>query len=86
MKPLGFQFIVVGWARPSLLVQRTMTDSGPAGGAISVCHWRKLYLPSSWPSVVGRQLVPPSIEMSTAFTPVEPPKAMPRTGVLARRP
>jgi len=54
MKPPEFQFIVLGWARPSLLVQRTMTDTGPAGGAISVCHWRKLYLPSSWPSVVGR--------------------------------
>ena len=35
MKPPEFQFIVLGWVRPSLLVQRTMTDRGPAGAAIS---------------------------------------------------
>src|SRR5258708_23253222 len=63
MKPAGFQFGVAGCATPLLLVQRTRRLYSPGAGSVNcVCHCRKLYLPSSLPSFVERQLWPRSIE------------------------
>src|SRR5712664_277439 len=79
MKPAGFQFGVSGCATPLLLVQRLSKLYLPGEGGVNcVCHCRNPYLPSSFPSVVGRQLLPSSIETSTLATPLSPPNAMPR--------
>src|SRR6266436_526599 len=79
MKPAGFQLGAAGCASRLLLVHRAMSTWSPAAvGVKDVCHWRKLYLPSSLPSCGGFQLLPPSLEKSTRDTPQSPPKAIPR--------
>src|SRR4029453_5192252 len=51
MNPLGFQLGVLGCVSPLLLVHRTISTCDPLPGAVKrICHWRKLYLPSSLPS------------------------------------
>src|SRR6516162_10658539 len=81
MKPPPFQFGSAGWTSPFVLVQRTCKASVPDCGAmISVLHWRKPYVPSSLPSVVGCQSRPPSVDSSTRDTPLSPPNAIPLIG------
>src|SRR5271166_6113238 len=82
MNPLGFQLAVSGCVSPLLLVHRTISTCDPLLGTTKrSCHWRKLYLPSSWPSWACCQDLPPSLEKSTRDTPVSPPNAMPRARV-----
>ena len=81
MKPFGFQLFCSGCTVPSWLVQRAIRVTAPdAGAGTAPCQARKLYLPSSMPSVTGIQVEPPSADRSTAYTPVAPPMAMPRSG------
>ena len=85
MKPPGFQIGVSSWASPLVLVQRIFSVSVPEAGAVTcACQRRKLYFPGSGPSVVARQVMPPSVERSTRATPQSPPKAIPRTGTGAQ--
>src|SRR6516164_11556051 len=80
MKPPPFQFGSAGCTSPFVLVQRTCNLKIPdCGAVICVLHWRKPYVPSSRPSVVGCQSRPPSVESSTRDTPLSPPNAIPLT-------
>ena len=82
MNPAGFQLDVSGCVSPPLLVHRTIRACLPRSDmAKRICHWRKLYLPSSVPSCVCCQFLPPSLEKSTRATPESPPNAMPRASV-----
>src|SRR4029077_15414039 len=82
MNPLGFQLGVAGCVSPLVLVHRTINTCDPLLRTTKrVCHWRKLYLPSSLPSSACCQDLPPSLEKSTRATPLSPPKAMPRASV-----
>src|SRR5712664_3558404 len=68
--PAGFQIRKSGCASFLVLVQRTIRVCAPRAGSVNcVCHCRKLYVPWSIPSWVGRQLLPPSIDRSTRATP-----------------
>src|ERR1700730_4698482 len=79
MYPAGFQTGKSGCASPLVLVQRIIRVCSPGDGKVNcVCHCRKPYLPSSFPSWVGCQLLPLSIDRSTRATAESPPKAMPR--------
>src|SRR5580704_9226248 len=82
MNPLGFQLGVAGCVSPLVLVHRTINTCDPLLRTTKrVCHWRKLYLPSSLPSSACCQALPPSLEKSTRETPESPPKAIPRARV-----
>src|SRR6516165_9098137 len=81
IKPPPFQFGSAGWISPFVLVQRTCKLNIPDCGAmICALHWRKPYLPSSRPKVVGCESRPPSVDSSTRDTPLSPPNAIPLTG------
>src|SRR5271166_2646340 len=84
MKPALFQFGWSGWTTPFVLVQRTIRLSLPDAGAVTLAFQRlKLYVPSSLPSCTFFQLCPPSMDSSTSDTPLSPPNAMPRNGIVA---
>ena len=81
MNPPGFQMGRSGCATPAVYQQRVRSALRPRRIGTVASQRRKLYLPSSGPSVVRYQVRPPPDDTSTLATPQSPPIAMPPTGI-----